>query len=124
MKSSPTEILYWEVLPAIRKEIVFQMHNELLIRQVEIARVLELTPSAVSQYLNSKRASQFEFSEYFKKEIKSSAQRIYSKEKGAFEETTRLIKFFENSRELCEVCKGKNDLSHSCSVCFDSKEKS
>lgn len=117
MKTSPSEIIYWQVLPAIRREIVFQMKGEGL-KQKEIADILELTPSAISQYLKSKRG-EHDFREEFKKEILNSTKNIISKKSTPFEETNLLIKKFQKSKEICGICHTKNNTKKSCEVCFD-----
>ena len=51
---TPTEMLYWEVLPALRCEMV-KCLKECNLSQKDIAQLLDITPSAVSQYLKGKR---------------------------------------------------------------------
>lgn len=117
MKVSPSEIIYWEILPSLRKEMVFMM-RDLGLKQSEIAKILEVTPSAISQYLTNKRGD-FEFTDTFKKDIKKSVREIIENNASAFIETNKLIKKFETSKEICHVCHTKNETDNSCNVCHN-----
>ena len=52
------EIEVWYVIPAIRKEIAKGLVKKGL-KQRAVARKLEITDAAVSQYFNSKRGGEF-----------------------------------------------------------------
>lgn len=112
---TPSEIIYWEILPALRKELVVEL-RELGLKQKEIAEILDVTPSAISQYLKAKRGK-FDFTDKFKIKIKKIAKKV-SKGSNAFEEINQLIKHFEKSKDLCVVCKNKNSIEYNCRVCF------
>lgn len=86
--------------------------------QNKIAKILELTPSAISQYVKSKRGTH-DFNSEFKKQISKSVKKIISEESTPFKETNLLIKKFENSKEICVVCNSKNQTKKSCGVCFE-----
>lgn len=117
MKVSPSEIIYWEILPSIRKEIVFCLKDEGL-KQSQIADILEITPSAVSQYINKKRGD-LSFSSSFKEIIKKEVSKIINNKKTPFEATNFLIKEFQKNKEICKVCSTKNKLDTSCNTCYD-----
>ena len=51
---SPCQEVVWDVLPAIRAAIVSELVQN-GVSQLEAARMLDLAPSAVSQYLSKKR---------------------------------------------------------------------
>ena len=53
----PQEIEVLYILPAIRRELTIEM-KKIGLEQKKIAEYLCVTEAAVSQYLNSKRASQ------------------------------------------------------------------
>ena len=113
---TPSEIIYWEILPAIRKELVVSL-KELGLKQKEIADILNVTPSAISQYLKKKRGS-FKFENSFKTEIKKTAKVIAKEKKDVFEETNKLIRKFEQDKHICGVCSEKNQIKKGCNVCF------
>jgi len=55
MLKTPCEYMQWHGLPIIRKELVKSLINNYGLNQKETAKVLGLTPAAISQYLNKKR---------------------------------------------------------------------
>ena len=57
---APCQKIVWDVLPAIRAAIAVELVR-CGVSQVEAARMLEIAPSAVSQYLSGKRGYRIEF---------------------------------------------------------------
>jgi len=57
---APCQKIVWDVLPAIRAAIAVELVRY-GVSQVEAARMLEIAPSAVSQYLSGKRGYRIEF---------------------------------------------------------------
>lgn len=74
---TPCELMLWYVLPAIRKELARQLIKDYGLSQVEVARKLGITDSAISQYLSAKRAKIQFTNKKLKVEIKISAGRIF-----------------------------------------------
>jgi len=70
---SPCQKIIWDVLPAIRAAIAVDLVR-FGVSQVEAARMLEIAPSAVSQYLSGKRGYRIEFEHDVKKSIGMLAQ--------------------------------------------------
>ncbi len=70
MEKLPCEDIVWESLPAIRAAIAAEMVATGL-SQKEVASILEMAPSAVSQYLSGKRGYRIEFTDEVKKAIMS-----------------------------------------------------
>ncbi len=119
MVSNPTEILYWEILPAIRRTLVIELLS-LDLKKSEVAKLLDVTPSAISQYIKNKRGNELEFDSKFEEEIKNSANRIKFDKKVTFDEVNKLIKIFQNSKHLCKICVTRNtDRDDSCNICID-----
>ena len=82
------------VLPWIRKEFAKIMVNELGLPQVEVAKKLEVTEPAISQYLSSKRGNEIDIdNEKVLLAVKEAALRI-NNENGA-----------NLSREICRICR-------------------
>ena len=52
---TPQEIEVWYLLPALRREIAIRLKS-MQYSQKDIAKIMEITPAAVSQYLHNKRA--------------------------------------------------------------------
>lgn len=104
------EVLY--ILPTIRRELTIQM-KFLGKGQKEIANLLSVTESAVSQYLKSKRAVKIVFDAKSLKAIKESAGKI-TDTKSMLEETQRLLTSFKESGFTCKVHKDLVDLPENC----------
>ena len=70
---APCQKIVWDVLPAIRAAIAVELVR-CGVSQVEAARMLEIAPSAVSQYLSGKRGYRIEFEDDVKRTIALLAQ--------------------------------------------------
>lgn len=75
MKKAPCQTIVWDILPAIRAAIAAELVKN-GVSQLEVARMLEMTPSAVSQYLTGKRGYRVEFDEDVKESIRGLAEKI------------------------------------------------
>ena len=60
MVKTPCQQIVWDVLPAIRAALAAELVKN-GISQQEVAKLLELAPSAVSQYLSGKRGYRIVF---------------------------------------------------------------
>ena len=70
---SPCQNIVWDVLPAIRAAIAVELVR-CGVSQVEAARMLDIAPSAVSQYISGKRGYRIEFEQDVKRSIGLLAQ--------------------------------------------------
>ncbi|WP_292369629.1 transcriptional regulator [Methanoregula sp. UBA64] len=70
---APCQKIVWDVLPAIRAAIAVELVR-CGVSQVEAARMLEIAPSAVSQYLSGKRGYRIEFENEVKRSIEQLAR--------------------------------------------------
>ena len=124
----PQEIEIWYVIPMIRKKLVYCLKQEGL-KQNEIAKIMGVTESAVSQYVQNKRAKKECFGDRTTKEIEKSAKKIiesdYYKsknfkevEKICFSEINRICKLVKKNKVLCKIHKSKNDSIGECNLCF------
>jgi len=75
---APCQKIVWDVLPAIRAAIAIELVRG-GVSQVGAARMLEIAPSAVSQYLSGKRGYRIEFEDEVKKSIAQLAQDLIDK---------------------------------------------
>ena len=57
---SPCQKIVWDVLPAIRAAVVQELVGQ-GVSQLEASRLLDLAPSAISQYMSKKRGYRIEF---------------------------------------------------------------
>ncbi len=98
---APCQKIVWDVLPAIRAAIAVDLVR-CGVSQVEAARMLEIAPSAVSQYLSGKRGYRIEFEDEVKKSIAHLAQDLIDKKQ---------INVIER---ICGICRQLRDDEGSC----------
>ena len=116
----PQEIEVWYIIPALRREIAKSMIHDHNLNQKQIAELMGLTEAAVSQYINSKRAKEVDFSDSVLEEIKNSAQRIIESPNYLLQEMIRLTKLTEVRYVLCDTHrKHDSTIAEDCEVCFE-----
>lgn len=121
MESTPQEIEVWYILPAVRKEIAANLKKQQM-RQKDIAKLLGITESAVSQYFKSKRAKKVVFGEEMKKEIENSSTKIKNNPNSVNFEVQKLLKIVRDKKILCETHKKLDGIPKNCDVCFQLKQ--
>ena len=88
---APCQKVVWDILPAIRAAIAVEL-VKCGVSQVEAARMLEIAPSAVSQYLSGKRGYRIEFENDVKRSIEQLAEDLKDKKQ------VNLVK------RICTIC--------------------
>lgn len=88
---APCQKVVWDILPAIRAAIAVEL-VKCGVSQVEAARMLEIAPSAVSQYLSGKRGYRIEFENEVKQSIEQLAEDLKDKKQ------VNLV------RRICDIC--------------------
>jgi uncharacterized protein len=113
----PQEIIVWSIIPFLRREIAFELKNQGL-DQRKISSLLNITESAVSQYVNEKRANQkIKITKKLKDELARSAKSILNKKSTAFFEIQRLINHPEVRLLVCSMHKKEFGASNKCTLC-------
>mgnify|MGYP001569621154 CR=1 FL=1 len=114
----PQEIEVWYVIPAIRRDIATVLKSR-GIKQTEVAKIMGITKSAVTQYLNSKRAKDLKFSENVKKEIEHASKRI-NNPIDTIREIQYVLTIIRKENAICELHKNMDKrLPSNCDVCFN-----
>ncbi|MCH7902667.1 transcriptional regulator [archaeon] len=98
----PCEIISWQVLPAVRREISIYMVNEKNISRKDVAKKLRLTEAAVCQYIKHKRGGSHKFNDHDVKKIKKIADLMLMTGK-SFEGMCIVCKEFDASEEILEA---------------------
>ncbi|HVP24839.1 MAG TPA: helix-turn-helix domain-containing protein [Methanomicrobiales archaeon] len=75
MVKTPCQRIVWDVLPAIRSALAAELVKT-GVSQQDVAKLLEIAPSAVSQYLSGKRGYRIEFEAPIAKRIGELARDI------------------------------------------------
>ena len=88
----PCQKVVWNILPAIRAAIAVEL-VKYGVSQADAARMLEIAPSAVSQYISGKRGYRIEF----ENEVKCSIERLAQDLKE--DKNINLI------QRICEICR-------------------
>ena len=96
---APCQKIVWDVLPAIPAAIAVEL-VKCGISQIEAARMLELAPSSVSQYLSGKRGYRIEFVDDVKKSIEHLAQDLTSGKK---------VDIIKRTCDICRQVRGEGD---------------
>lgn len=112
----PQEIEVWYVLPAIRKELAKAMSTKGM-KQKQIAHLLDIAESAVSQYIKEKRAKEIEFDQDVKREIAKSADIIIKNKNQLMPELKKICELARKKRIVCRLHK-KKGYSCECEVCL------
>ena len=112
----PQEVEVFYILPAIRSRMATALKEQGM-RQKDIAELLCVQESTVSQYLTSKRATDVKFNDGINKEISAAVKRI--KTKGDLvRETQNILAMAKNEKILCKVHELVANLPAGCDVCF------
>jgi uncharacterized protein len=88
----PCQTIVWDVLPAIRAAIAEELVRS-GVSQADAAKLLDMAPSAVSQYLSGKRGYRIEFTEEVRAWIHQLAQDL---REGTVDDT---------ASRICEICR-------------------
>ncbi|MDD3263676.1 MAG: hypothetical protein PHT94_02160 [Candidatus Nanoarchaeia archaeon] len=110
------EIRLWILIPAIKKEMATYLVNEKSVSQKKIAEILNLTPAAISQYVNDKRANIVNFNEDIRNKIYESANKIYEKKSLAKIEIANLLYYDEIKKLVCKIHKSIDPDFKNCSI--------
>ncbi len=113
----PQEIELWYIIPSIRKELSIAL-RELNLTQRDIAKRLEITEAAISQYLKDKRAVKVNFNNKIMSEIKNSAKEIING-KNSVNEILKICDLIRSEKVLCEYHKlYDKDVPKNCEICL------
>lgn len=87
----PCEIIGWQILPAVRREITRHLVVDKKIARKIVAKKLGITEAAICQYLKAKRGGTHKFNSHDLAKIREMAEIVVNSEKGM--------------QGLCVVCK-------------------
>jgi uncharacterized protein len=114
---TPQEIEVWLILPTIRKQLALSLKEQGM-KQKEIAKSLNLTEAAVSQYLNKKRGDEVKFDKEILSKIRGSASQIISKKSSVRTELQKILRDIKSNKFICGVCHTHTSSEKGCSICF------
>ncbi len=106
MEKLPCEVAVWDIVPAIRAAIANEMVSAGVL-QKDVATILQIQPSAVSQYLSGKRGYRIVFSEEVRTEIRNLAEDLIQGEEKDF------------SKKFCRICSHVRNITDPCDICSE-----
>lgn len=109
----PQEVEVYYILPTLRSLLAQEM-IKLGISQTEAGKKLNLTKSAINQYIKQKRANNIHFSKKINNEIKTSACNIAEGSKSNIE-LYKLLNQIKQTGELCKIHKSLCNME--CDFC-------
>ena len=112
----PQEVELHYILPAIRRELTTSL-KAMGLEQKEIARLLQVSEPAISQYVTNKRAQEVRFNSKITEEVNKSAKRLL-KEGSILRETQILLQLALTERVTCDVHCKLASIPSNCNVCF------
>ncbi|MEK6872862.1 MAG: transcriptional regulator [Nanoarchaeota archaeon] len=121
MKLLPQELEVWYLIPALRRELAKILISDFGMSQKQVSQTLEITESAVSQYLKSKRGSELKFSKEDIEKIRESAYNLVENGSSSVnEEIYKLSIKFRANNALCNFHKrGDKTVHKDCDLCLD-----
>ncbi|MBI2145145.1 helix-turn-helix domain-containing protein [Candidatus Woesearchaeota archaeon] len=115
--TQPQEVEVFYILPAIRSRMASALKEQGM-SQKEIAKLLCVQESTVSQYLNSKRATDVKFSEAVTRKITSAVSRIKTTQ-NLIRETQHILDLVKKDKIIyCGFHKAVANVPKGCDVCF------
>ncbi|MEM4397163.1 MAG: hypothetical protein QW757_00900 [Candidatus Woesearchaeota archaeon] len=114
---TPQEIQVWFVLPALRKKYALYLKNKGF-KQKEIAKLMQVTEAAISQYLKNKRAN-IDLPNKIDEEIKISIKKILDKKSTFKVELQKNLKKINKEKIICDICKEHTDADKNCNICYE-----
>ena len=112
----PQEVEVFYILPAIRSGMAAALKEQGM-KQKDIAKLLCVQESTISQYLSSKRAAEVKFDNAVDKEIAAAVKRIRTKE-DLIRETQLVLDMVKKENILCRIHREVADIKENCDVCF------
>ncbi len=116
----PQEIEVWYIIPALRRDLAKSLIKNFGLTQKAVAKAMNLTEAAVSQYLKAKRAKDVVFSEAILKEIKKSTKKIVKDNENLVPEMIRLCSLTTVKKVMCGLHRKQDEnLPKKCGICFE-----
>lgn len=108
MYSLPQEIEVWYIIPTIRKELARLLTKKHKLTFERAGKILGISKSAVSQYINKKRADMLKITPKIRKDIEKSSNIIIKNENLAVKEILRILALMKKQKCSCKICKKFN----------------
>tara|TARA_Y100000310_G_C20270589_1_gene617812 strand:+ start:251 stop:616 length:366 start_codon:yes stop_codon:yes gene_type:complete len=116
----PQEIEVFYVIPAIRKALARVFTSKHGMSQKQVASLLHITESAVSQYLKQKRGDDIKFGKKETALIENGAKKMLADKEQVMQIMYDLTVTLRGSEAMCDFhrCQDK-DVEKDCSICME-----
>jgi len=119
-KVMPQEIEVWYLIPALRKEIAFNLTKDENLTQRDAAKILGTTEATISNYLKSKRAKEVKFTPKERAMIKEKTQLILKNPKNIVRYLYELCEKLRGSKTMCDIHrKYEKGIPKDCDICVE-----
>ena len=113
----PQEIEVWYLIPALRRKIARCMVKKHQLSQRKTAELLDVTESAVSQYVNEKRAKDVSLGCNLVQNIGIASKKIVDHKSNFTVEIQKLLKKARKDGTLCRIHKEHDQVPFNCDYC-------
>jgi uncharacterized protein len=108
----PQEVETFYIIPTLRKHFAINL-KERGLKQKDIAEILMINTSAISQYNAQKRGNQIQLNEEIKQAIKKSTKNI--KDNITYlKETQKILRLIRTTKQICSIHKQFSVLPNNC----------
>jgi uncharacterized protein len=116
----PQEIEVWYVIPAVRRELAKRLVSSGL-SQRQVARKLDVTEAAISQYLSNKRGISYDYPPKLQEAMAKACEQIVSSKDPLTvrREIVRICALMKKEKIICDLHKKHGFNKEGCTVCFD-----
>ncbi|MBT3940990.1 hypothetical protein HOD83_02680 [Candidatus Woesearchaeota archaeon] len=116
----PCELVVWKILPAIKAQLARNLKDTTDMKQKDIAKVLDSTEAAISQYLSGKRASEFKIPEEVKDmlNVVTSAIGQGKNQKVLQFGICQICREIRTKGMACDACKSESGNAENCHLCM------
>jgi predicted transcriptional regulator len=112
---TPQELEVWYILPALRREIAIELKNNGL-TQKDIASIMDITASAVSQYFHNKRAKNINF-EIDKQIVLTAVKKILANKDDYARVIRESLQKISDKKLICKFHKSLEEVNKCCGLC-------
>ena len=114
------EVELWYIYPSIRKEMSKIMINKYNLKQKDVAEKLNITKSAVSQYVNNKRSTKELFGGAIKAELELAVENIIKNDSDSMKEIQILLNHIRKTKVLCDIHRRLDEeVPKLCELCYE-----
>ena len=114
---TPQEVQVWYVFPAVRRLFALSLKKQGLIQR-DIAKIMNLTEAAVSQYLKGKRGLDVTLPKKIQQKIEIASKQIRTQKTSFEKEFQKIFRDMDESRFICSVCNSYTSKEPSCQICY------